>query len=155
MEDVPVGISLIYIISNNLINRRRGFNRALKREREREIYWKSADQMELALVTGYRELWCIHACTLGHLEHRMQPYTPKDFHAWPRLAIFFFFSLAKSIDEAKRKRIYSIGLSIIFKLYLVSYWIEFKYLNLFISYVVSFLMIKLIVFGKWIIIAKL
>lgn len=36
MEDVPVGISLIYIISNNLINRRRGFNRALKRERKRE-----------------------------------------------------------------------------------------------------------------------
>lgn len=63
---MPISISLIYIISNNLINRRRGFNRALKREKkrerenerekEREIYWKSADQMELALVTGYREL---------------------------------------------------------------------------------------------------
>lgn len=111
---MPISISLIYIISNNLINRRRGFNRALKREKkrerenerekEREIYWKSADQMELALVTGYRELWCIHACTLGHLEHRMQPYTPKDFHAWPRLAIFLQGWQSGSIT--KRKRIF-------------------------------------------------
>lgn len=33
---MPISISLIYIISNNLINRRRGFNRALKREKKRE-----------------------------------------------------------------------------------------------------------------------
>lgn len=121
MEDVPVGISLIYIISNNLINRRRGFNRALKRERERErsignrrTRWNLPWSRDTGNCDAFmRALWVIWSIGCNLIRRK----TFMHDHVW----LFFFFSLAKSIDGAKRKRIYSIGLSIIFKLYLVSY----------------------------------